>query len=436
MVRSAIVLHFLALSVLFNQDAKSEQTLKAPSFPTMGCANEFGRLLTKNEIVVGRHVTVRGVDGRMTNARIVSVDPNDGVGVLLRPEEPFGTYRVLSNDETANLRASSDINKVPMTPKARNFVENLLLALSQPITPNIEMTREAFKEWKSIQLQHLIDNGVKLRDIETEDMFTAYSKSIGEDPIRFLSTVRQVTQLPIAGKKVGLDVEALFHPEMSSYLKEIERDGYRLAVDLTLPFTGAGAYLDPATKVLALGHKSTWREFLHEYEHLRIDHFLESRAKFLKKMKSGGAAEVLPPEVINKLGKERLQAINTFEQRGLPENAYHETMAVEAELKALGWRRYVVPTAFISRNYRLNHRITELLQIENRTPDQNRELRLALRNKLANVFAGIPSRHPIITGTAAAYYPVKTILFSEKEDEPYVYVEREDGTWIKMKAEK
>ena len=174
-----------------------------------------------------------------------------------------------------------------------------------------------------------------------------------------------IDKLPKSLPEIGPQAQALTHPEMAAYKAKLEAMGYRLAVDTSLPHTGADGYVWSFTKVLALRSRAPWLTFLHEFQHAEFAHFLERDFDTLVtySLKGKPIQEALPATTVQQLGPQRIERLNSLIKKGLPIVAVNETLSVDAELAAMGFRRYLPARGALARQYALRHQINELNKV-------------------------------------------------------------------------
>lgn len=200
----------------------------------------------------------------------------------------------------------------------------------------------------------------------------------------FRGELHRIAELPPPMKGATGRTPALQHPEMAAALERVRALGYDVVIDTTVRNTGAGAYFGPGLRRIAIDSRTPWASFKHELEHLEFHERVRPHLATMKQTVAGNGSLVsgLPREVVADIGRDRVRRIEGLLRRGLtPTNAIDETLAVDAELRALGWHRYKPggmgpPTA----QYALRHQITDLRALEKRvglTPEQKRTLAAA-----------------------------------------------------------
>ncbi|MGK5082010.1 hypothetical protein WDW37_01800 [Bdellovibrionota bacterium FG-1] len=198
--------------------------------------------------------------------------------------------------------------------------------------------------------------------------------------------------LPQAGK-ASVDTLILKHPDLPRYIDELHQLGYKLVVDSSsgLPAINGGSlggYHNAGLKVISIDPSQAWNIFLHEFEHLKFDQ------KILKEVNFSGlqAALKIPVtrELLKGLAKDNPMLAKTIAlaKKGLSQTAVNETLAVEAELKALKAEGYhSLSKAYLERrDNALWHQVQELsppiLAVEKRTLQQTMTLKLAMAERL------------------------------------------------------
>ncbi len=269
--------------------------------------------------------------------------------------------------------------------------------------------------------------------------------------------VFEVDRLPPAGSATGPGANAFRHPLMAEYKKKLEAMGYRLVVDTSIDYTGAGAYHWSHNHVIALRPNSSWQTFLHEFQHAEFAHYLERNfySMQINVMDLGKPlATVLKPETLQALGTERVQRLETLIKKGLPELAVNETLSVDAELKVMGFRRYVPILGSGTEKYALRHQINELTDVAARRALQPieaktmNEAKLRYAKLIAYDSAGVAvgfvgasvgeyaairavlndARAPDLTGSHDPNSYAQ-IIYNEKGD---TLAQKPDGTWVTL----
>jgi hypothetical protein len=209
-----------------------------------------------------------------------------------------------------------------------------------------------------------------------------------------------VEKLPPAGKATGAGTNAFLHPEMAAYKAKLESMGYRLTVDSSLPFTGAGGYHAGHSKIIALSPHSTWGTFVHEFQHAEFAQFVARDFEAFQAAVGRGHSvrELLPQRALAEFSPEKLDRLQKLMDKGLPSQAVNESLSVAEQLKAMGFRRYLPGAGSGEAKYALKHQVTELNAIV--------EGGGKLTDVQARTLAGAKRRHAALAayekGTAAA----------------------------------
>jgi hypothetical protein len=262
--------------------------------------------------------------------------------------------------------------------------------------------------------------------------------------------VLTIDELPPPGTATGPSTNALLHPEMAAYKAKLEQMGYRLTVDTSTPFTGAGAYQWSYTKVVSLRPDSTWQTFLHEFQHAEFSHYLEGGFSRLEaSVANGGTVRgLMSPQMVQTLGADKVQRLQTLLEKGLPELAINETLSVEAELRVMGFRRYIPLVGTGTEKYALRHQITELNKIAESggtlSTAQSKTLSQA-KTRYAALLAYDTGGPAAAAGALGATEIGALKLYQKNGDkDPNSYLQivyddrgnvlgqRQDGSWIKL----
>lgn len=191
--------------------------------------------------------------------------------------------------------------------------------------------------------------------------------------------VLEVTGLPKPRATGNVNTPAFSHPEMADYMNRLKQMGYRVVVDTSLNHTGAGGYMSPTEKFIAMEPDSTWQTFVHEYQHLEFQETIEPNfAKWAEAKKTTGATleSVVDAETKARIGPKKLARLEQLMDRELPRLAVNETLSSDAELRAMGFRRYS-PAESSPEKYTLRHQVNELQKLSKRTPIQEKTLKEA-----------------------------------------------------------
>jgi hypothetical protein len=259
----------------------------------------------------------------------------------------------------------------------------------------------------------------------------------GAETVAALKGRTALYEIPVEGlpkpRKAGPQAIALTHPDLPKYLEKLKANGYKLVVDSSLPLQETtGAYKWAARKVLAIKPQTTWRVFLHEYQHFEFELFLKQFGKY------ENLAQI-PDDVAQLIKVSDPNAYRAIElaKSGLPEIAADETLAVEAELAALkdaGYKRWG-GLAISRRDYALYHQIDGLKQIPRaqRTAAQQALLRRAMLERYLLTHSNTRALY-IVMG-AAAVGGAGTLAVREiflNTDDGKVRVVKTDGSAVEI----
>jgi hypothetical protein len=270
----------------------------------------------------------------------------------------------------------------------------------------------------------------------------------------FYGRIYDIDKLPVPATKGSAFTKALQHPEMEDKLKWMKSLGYELVIDTSLPFTGAGAYFSPTKKVIALKPDSKWLDFIHEFQHLEFHEFIG--AKRLKEMIGHRAAgkelrDVLPEKVQSEIGKDKIVKIQELIDRGVtPELAVNESLSANAELAAMGWKRYI-PGSIGQPSYRymLRHQITEIEKLgPAMTPQQKKYVESAKRKHQVSHYydnlpfyggvsalVGVPTATMVGTGAMIYFLEQKKIVDVYYDTEGNTIGRRRDGKLVYLRRD-
>lgn len=262
--------------------------------------------------------------------------------------------------------------------------------------------------------------------------------------------VLNIDELPPPGSATGPNTNAFLHPEMAAYKAKLEQMGYRLTVDTSTPFTGAGAYHWSYTKVVSLRPDSTWQTFLHEFQHAEFSQYLAgSFSRLEATVANGGTVRgLMSPQMVQTLGADKVQRLQTLLEKGLPELAINETLSVEAELRVMGFRRYIPIIGTGTEKYALRHQITELNRVTESGGGLSSEQVKALsaaKTRYAALLAydtgGSAAAVGVIGGAEVGALKLyqknpdkdpNTYLQIVYDDRDNVWGQRQDGSWVKL----
>lgn len=177
----------------------------------------------------------------------------------------------------------------------------------------------------------------------------------------------QITKLPMQKGQKSPFASALTHPDMPEYLENLEKMGYKLNVDTSIPYTGTGGYFDPNKKFIAIKPEMKWHEFIHEFQHAEFDKFVKSEFSDMKAEVNFGNSlqEAVSKKTISDIGEGKLKRIEELLKKGLTEStSINETLSVEAELKAMGLKQYIPKMGSKYEKYALTYQINDLKNLK------------------------------------------------------------------------
>jgi hypothetical protein len=264
---------------------------------------------------------------------------------------------------------------------------------TRPIKPKAGLKSKKIQKIDLKAVAQLQKKGVRL---ERTDKITSLEDDVnngdnpdiapGPDGKKFYGTVYKIKKLPPPAKKGKATTWALEHPEMEAYLQKLHAAGYELVIDTSIISTQLGAYHSAYEKVIALRPNSTWQDFLHEFQHFEFARSVRPRFAQLLRLRNIDRRDLLKDkDWVRIVGYEKLKRIQELIDRGItPELAINEQLSVDAELAAIGWKRYLPYIGTQPRKYALEHRITELQNLGDAiTAQQKSDLikaQLALRS--------------------------------------------------------
>lgn len=112
-------------------------------------------------------------------------------------------------------------------------------------------------------------NKMNCKYTEIDKGFNPYSKPI--DPSVKINGYEITPQdLPLTKGTSKPFTTALKHPEMRDLLTDINKSGYKLAIDPSIKGSSTAAYFDYDKKVIGILPSTSWSTFIHEYEHLKF----------------------------------------------------------------------------------------------------------------------------------------------------------------------
>lgn len=239
----------------------------------------------------------------------------------------------------------------------------------------------------------------------------------------------EIQALPTAAKASGSQY-ALLHPEMAAHKAELERLGYKMVVDSTLQLGPVQGYLDPTRKVVGIGPHANWSLFKHEFQHVEFDHFISARIdKYVEMKKEGKSLAELwrgQGRAVERLGMASVRKIEKMLNEGHGSLAINETLAVDAQLKASGWKRYAPMTHGLTKSYAYSFQAKTEGTAGNvaRVKDN-----LMLIGEMA-VVAGVGSYVVIAKFNPNNYL---NILYRETGE---LFAQKPDGTWVEFSFQK
>lgn len=313
----------------------------------------------------------------------------------------FGVSNVaaVSRMRRGNNQIQEDFSiRVEPAPVERTIAETTPQAASgrrNPINTNPNPVRAAITE--SQVVNDVMDSIILMRVKGIEYAPTSLPGALSHNVARGTQTVTnngeragrvyRVTGLPTPGNRRGPNVNAYEHPDLAVYVERLREMGVELVIDSTTQAAGMGAYFwrrSDNVKILSLPPESTWRTFLHEFQHAEFDNLVMPFFDRMKAVRSRGAnlSEAARPDWVQRVGVERLNRIQELLDQGMPVRGINETLSVEVELAALGLRRYLPNQGSRTSAYAYRHQITALEQIPeaSRTPAQVEALAEAHRN--------------------------------------------------------
>ena len=254
----------------------------------------------------------------------------------------------------------------------------------------------------------------------------------------YYGTLRKVTKLPPAGTEASASTNAFLHPEMAKYKQRLDDMGYTLAIDTSLPQTGAEAYNWGYRKVVAMRPDSNWQTFVHEFQHVEYDRYLKRRFDKLRVAVSRGnkLEDVLKLKIQNRIGPERVRRLQNLLKKEVPELAINEALSVDEELRVLGFRRYIPGVGSRSVKYSLRYRISLLEKVPRRTAVQEKTLIEAKRQyETLNRYENLPTVAAAAGLTVASGAITHKILYPEDyrqivyDENGNVVAQKHNGAW-------
>ncbi len=242
-------------------------------------------------------------------------------------------------------------------------------------------TDEALLQLRRMNIGHHLNSGITT---ELHRMANSEEINVAADArgFRYYGEIYTVDTLPKPLAKGSAYTEALLHPEMARYRKLLDKMGYQLVIDTSLGPMNTKGYVCVKNRILALEPTSSWQTFIHEYQHVEFDHYIKPHFFSLENLVAEGKSikDVLPIEEQKAWGARRVALLQTLLEKQLPETAVNESLSVDAQIRSLGFHRFL-PTgdAMSARLYALEHQITELEKLPKLTATQEHTLKHAIR---------------------------------------------------------
>ena len=193
-------------------------------------------------------------------------------------------------------------------------------------------------------------------------------------------------------------INALEHPEISSYLHNLNKRGYRLVIDPSLAIARHYGALWGKSKTIAILPHTPWEVFLHEYEH----------SLFRDLMLNEGISGIRLLEIFNHSAKKKVNIVNYLRDNyGFTSNqakylikvskdkrwsdqTLNESLAVNREIKAIK-AAGKSPFSFVlyrARKYRWKFQLKDLNDLEYlELPDKIKRFEIKLKKILLHPFA-------------------------------------------------
>lgn len=276
------------------------------------------------------------------------------------------TDRILLEDILHYLTAMSDPRGKEIAEKYNQSVAREK-ELYQPIKTPKKIPTEEVINADAVVCKELDKLGVKYTPVDGEK--TALQKNAIMEKTELVGDLHQTTSfgqilridsLPEPMPKGSALTNAFLHPDMKSYKAELDKMGISLVVDTSVGFTGSGGYYTPG-EMIAVTPNMSWHEFLHEFQHVQFDRYIRNDFNnYVYEVREGkDLLSVLPVEVVSKLGSKLIKQLEILIKKGIPENGVDETLAVDEQLKTLGFRRYTVLGRYYKK-YALRHQISSI----------------------------------------------------------------------------
>lgn len=235
----------------------------------------------------------------------------------------------------------------------------------KPITISNEVlnksSEKAIQETKKLKVRtqdYHSQTGEDISAIQLSNQTYKLSQNSGQ-----FSKLKEVVELPKNKGPASPDTPALIHPDMETYLKKAQAMGVKIIIDPTLALTKniLAAYRFQS-KTIHIRPDSSFQTFVHEFEHAHFEEVIGRQSRILREdIQSGKSlSEVLPPAIQKELGKEKVEKLETLVKSGYNDRAIHETFAVDAELKTLGFQHVINGTKSKTETYKHYHQIDSL----------------------------------------------------------------------------
>ncbi len=211
---------------------------------------------------------------------------------------------------------------------------------------------QAYSLSKTVAEEELSHLGVDVGKLKTLQLEPHLYLSKEAAPKRALFKIT-ADDLPVA-KQFSQD--ALTHPEMKSYLEDLESRGYSLVIDHTIALDDhmVLGFMHGESKTIALMPNATWEVFRHEYRHVLTKELLDS----IPDLKGG-------VKTISQLEMKNLEKIDCLGQIGYSRTTLSEYLSVQDEIKALKELGYgpLSSKVYEARGYDWAQRLNDLKSI-------------------------------------------------------------------------
>lgn len=220
-----------------------------------------------------------------------------------------------------------------------HYVFLTLLLFSYPLKAKcfdrIVAGLQNYKEEFAVELQmRLQENEMKSMGGLVEER-TRYSngnlfiREIDEDSASHMRKVYEVLKAPIA-KERKAETPALFHPDFADYLSQIHKYKYHLFIDLSIRGKLEGFEIEE-NRTLVISLDAKWYHFVHEFQHMLVDLYLEKFSGYDNFVKVASTAK--PDADLLRIGLEWKELVSSA-QSGLGYIAAQELCARNAAIKA------------------------------------------------------------------------------------------------------